>query len=278
MTEIDPEAQQSGAEPLYQRLGEPRFAESDPASGETPASGWSQDGQYNTDPDASEDPNADGEPDGDGDGKEPKSVARNLIELVATVAAAIVLALLVQAFLFKPYTIPSGSMEPTLAIGQRIIVNRLDTSPSIGDVVVFHPSALACNADGYCPTYECLNHSQGPGSSSAQACDVTDPRTSSQTFVKRVVGLPGDHLRIINGYVYRNGVKETGTYINLKHCSKTDECNLPRVITVPKGDYYMMGDNRGNSDDSRYWGPVPQKNIIGVAIITYWPLDRIGFF
>jgi signal peptidase I len=216
-------------------------------------------------------PQAETPPDG---GKQPKSVLRNIVELVITVAAAIVLALLVQAFLFKPYTIPSGSMEPTLAIGQRIIVNRLDTSPSIGDVTVFHPPALAGKDSGS----ECGNPHQGPGTASRQACDDSVPASSTQTFVKRVVGLPGDHLRIINGYVWNNGKKETGSYINLTNCATNDECTLPKEITVPKGDYYMMGDNRGNSDDSRYWGPVPQKDIIGVAIITYWPLDRIGFF
>ena len=244
MTEIDPDAQPFALDSAASYNGETPASES-PDPPETP-----QDGS-----------------------KQPKSVLRNIVELVLTVAAAIVLALLVQAFLFKPYTIPSGSMEPTLTIGQRIIVNRLDTSPSLGDVTVFHPPALAGGVGN-----ECADPQQGPGTSSQQACDKSDAKVSTQTFVKRVVGLPGDHLKIINGYVYNDGKRETGTYINRSNCSTNDECTLPKEITVPKGDYYMMGDNRGNSDDSRYWGPVPQKNIIGVAIITYWPLNRIGFF
>jgi signal peptidase I len=206
--------------------------------------------------------------------KRPASTIRTVVELVLTVAVAIGVAVLVQAFLFKPYTIPSPSMVPTLEVGQRIIVNRLDTNPSIGDVTVFHPPALAGATTGT----ECANPKQGPGTASQQACDQSVAKVSTQTFVKRVVGTAGDHLKIINGYVYNNGKKETGTYINRSNCATNDECNLPKQITVPKGDYYMMGDNRGNSDDSRYWGPVPQKDIIGVAIITYWPLDRIGFF
>jgi signal peptidase I len=74
----------------------------------------------------------------------------------------------------------------------------------------------------------------------------------------------------------RNGVEETGSYI--QSCPTGPTCTFSQTITVPAGDYYMMGDNRDDSDDSRFWGPVPQKWIIGVAFATYWPLDRIGFF
>jgi signal peptidase I len=203
--------------------------------------------------------------------KKPKGLVANGIELVVTVAIAIGLALLIQAVLVKPYRIPSGSMIPTLAIGQRILVNRLDTHPGLGDIVVFHPPTGAVTNDG-----ECGSPSQGAGH--AQACDKATPAESNQTFVKRVVGLPGDHLTILNGYVYRDGVKERGSYI--QRCDKVlgADCNFPKAIVVPAGEYYMMGDNRGNSLDSRYWGPVPQKWIIGVAFATYWPLDRIGIF
>jgi signal peptidase I len=190
------------------------------------------------------------------------------IELVLTVGIAIGLALLLQAFLVKPYKIPSGSMKPTLQIGQRILVNRLDTSPSLGDVVVFHPPADALGA-------VCGN--PGQGENHAQACDQHGAAESSQTFVKRVVGLPGDHLRILDGHVWRNGVEEHGSYVQT--CDDgPGNCDFPQTIVVPKGDYYMMGDNRGDSDDSRYWGPIPQKWIIGTAFATYWPIDRIGFF
>ncbi len=197
-----------------------------------------------------------------------KSGLANAIELVLTVGIAVGLALLIQAFLVKPYKIPSGSMKPTLEIGQRILVNRLDTSPSLGNVVVFHPPADADAA-------VCGDPNQGANHS--QACDEHGATESTETFVKRVVGLPGDHLRILNGHVWRNGVEEHGSYV--QSCSDgPGNCNFPKTIVVPKGDYYMMGDNRGNSDDSRYWGPVPQKWVIGTAFATYWPLHRIGFF
>jgi signal peptidase I len=193
---------------------------------------------------------------------------RGLIELVVTVGVAVGAALLIQALLVKPYRIPTQSMVPTLKGGQRILVNRLATHPSVGDIVVFHPPAGANNETGP----QCGDRDQGPGQS--QPCDSHTRRASSQTFVKRVVGLPGDTLRIRTGYVYRNGVKEAGSYI--QPCPEPAICTFSQMITVPKGDYYMMGDNRGISDDSRYWGPVPQSWVIGTAFFTYWPPDRVG--
>jgi signal peptidase I len=202
-----------------------------------------------------------------GSTKPRKSTLRTLVELVLTVVVAIGLALGIQAFLVKPYRIPTGSMIPTLDVGQRILVNRLDTSPSLYDVVVFHPPA---GADPN--TAVCGSRAQGVGKS--QPCDLPTTAPSTQTFVKRVVGLPGDRLRITNGHVWRNGAEETGSYI--QPCPVAEYCTFSKTIVVPAGHYYMMGDNRGESDDSRFWGPVPQKWIIGVAFFTYWPLSRVG--
>lgn len=190
---------------------------------------------------------------------------RNAVELVVTVAVAIGLALLIQATVVKPYRIPSLSMYPTLRMGQRILVNRLDTSPALGDVVVFDAPAGA-------EEEICHDRAQGPGHPSP--CDTENPVESSETFVKRVVGLPGDRLRISNGHVWRNGVQERGAYV--QPCRVAENCTFARTIVVPAGAYYMMGDNRGDSDDSRFWGPVPQRWIIGVAFFTYWPLSRVG--
>jgi signal peptidase I len=197
---------------------------------------------------------------------------RSLIELVLTLAVAVGLALLLQAFVVKPYRIPSGSMLPTLALQQRILVNRMDTHPGLGDVVVFHPPHGADLG-----LRQCANSRQGisaQGVALVQPCDQPLASESTQTFVKRVVGLPGDMLRIVNGHVIRNGKREPDAYITA--CGGATECTFSGSIRVPAGDYYMMGDNRGDSDDSRYWGPVPQRYIIGVAFFTYWPLDRIG--
>jgi signal peptidase I len=164
-------------------------------------------------------------------------------------------------------------MLPTLHINQRVLVNRIAThfsAPKIGDIVVFHP-----------PKYYnqgCANQNEGEnqvGDDAARPCGVAQSQPSSETFIKRVVGLPGDRISIVNGHVIRNGVREKDRYI--APCDGSGSCNFPGVITVPRGDYYMMGDNRGESDDSRFWGPVPQSWIIGTAFLTYWPPDRIGF-
>jgi signal peptidase I len=197
---------------------------------------------------------------------------RSMLELVAVVAVAIGLVFAIEAFVVKPYSIPTGSMLPTLALRQRILANRMDTHPGIGDVVVFHPPH-----GGDIAVDQCANPEQGfdgDGDPMAQPCDRPLAGESSQTFVKRVVGLPGDVLRIVDGHVIRNGEREPDAYIEA--CGKAAECTFSRSIQVPVGDYYMMGDNRGDSDDSRYWGPVPQRYIIGVAFFTYWPPDRIG--
>jgi signal peptidase I len=198
---------------------------------------------------------------------------RGVAELVVTIVVAVGIAVLVQAFVVKPYRIPSGSMEPTLNIGQRILANRMISHPSLGDIVVFHPPSGADSES----IATCGVADEGEGATGRffpRACDAPTPTASSQTFIKRVVGVPGDRIKIIDGHVYRNGVAEKDAYI--RACGDGPECNFPQTIVIPPGDYFMMGDNRESSDDSRYWGPVPDKWIIGVAFFTYWPPDRIG--
>jgi signal peptidase I len=200
-----------------------------------------------------------------------KTPMKSLIELVITVAIAVALAFLIQAFIVKPYRIPTPSMVPTLAIGQRVLADRIIGSPGVGDIVVFHPPK---GADPATPI--CGNPNQGGnGGPGTQACDRPTPQQSSQTFIKRVVGVPGDRIQIINGHVIRNGVQEKDSYALA--CGSDSTCNFPKTIVIPPGEYFMMGDNRGESDDSRFWGPVPSKWIIGIAFFTYWPPDRIGF-
>jgi signal peptidase I len=204
--------------------------------------------------------------------REKKSLASSAVELVVIVAVAIGIALAIQAWLIKPYRIPSGSMLPTLQINQRVLVDRIGmhfTSLGIGDIIVFHPPAQ----------YDigCANPSQGqsnPANPETEACDTVARKESPETFIKRLVGLPGDRISIVGGHVIRNGVREQDAYI--AQCDGAGSCDFHKTITVPAGSYFMMGDNRGESDDSRFWGPVPRAWIIGKAFFTYWPPDRIG--
>jgi signal peptidase I len=195
---------------------------------------------------------------------------RSVVELVLTLVAVVVFVIVIQAYVVKPYRIPSASMEPTLDVGDRVLVDRfseriLGHSPSVGDVVVFHPPSGA-------DAQECGNPDQGGNSTTP--CDTATAGRSSQTFIKRVVGVGGDHISIRNGHVIRNGKQEKDSYI--APCAGGLGCDFPTTITIPKGSFYMMGDNRGNSDDSRFWGPVPKKWLIGKARVTYWPPKRIG--
>lgn len=197
--------------------------------------------------------------------KQQKSHRGSVIELVTIVAVALGLALGIQAVLVKPFRIPSESMVPTLQIGQRVLVDRVTFrygEPERGDVVVFKPPAGADeNACG-------VRHS------AESSCPRPTAKRSDTNFIKRVVALGGDRIRVVEGRVILNGKRLKEPFI--RPDSACGLCNLPQEITIPKGMFFMMGDNRGESADSREWGPVPKKWLIGQAFMTYWPPDRIG--
>jgi signal peptidase I len=189
----------------------------------------------------------------------------SLLEMLVIVAIAIGLALLIQAFLIKPYRIPSESMEPTLDVGQRVLVSRFNyklSEPDRGDIVVFHPpSGAGSNTCGV------------PDKPEDQPCPRPTPERDDVNFIKRIVAVPGDSLSIRNGHAVVNGKVEND---NFSRPCAPGTCNFPRTIKIPPGYFFMMGDNRGASDDSRFWGPVPEKWIIGQAFATYWPPKRLG--
>jgi signal peptidase I len=187
------------------------------------------------------------------------------LELALIIAVALGLALGIQAVLVKPYRIPSESMEPTLDVGQRVLVNRIGnrfSDPEIGDIIVFHPPAGA-------EANEC-----GVPRQEGQPCPEPTEQRANVNFIKRVVAGPGDRLSIRNGHVILNGKRQKEPFI--RPCAGGTDCDLPREITIPAGHWFMMGDNRGASADSRIWGPVPKKWVIGGAFATYWPPQRIG--
>ncbi len=160
-------------------------------------------------------------------------------------------------------------MEPTLDVGQRVLVNRVFTrlgaDPKPGDVVVFHPPDGAVKGD------KC-----GAPDVPGRACPEPTPEEAEENFIKRVVAVGGDTVSIKDGIPIVNGEPFTGDW-KIRACNGLGGCDLPKQITIPPDHYFMMGDNRGASDDSRFWGPVPRDWIIGEAFFTYWPPDRIGF-
>ena len=195
------------------------------------------------------------------------SAGGSLLELVLIVAVALGLALAIQAFLVKPYRIPSESMVPTLEIGQRVLVNRIGarfSDPHVGDIVVFHPPAGA----------ERSNECGGGPPPAGQVCITPTKERADVNFIKRVVAGPGDRIAVRGGHVILNGKRQSESFT--EPCGGGEACDLPKEVTVPADHYFMMGDNRGSSDDSRFWGPVPRDWIIGEAFATYWPPKRIG--
>ncbi len=199
--------------------------------------------------------------------KQEQSKTGSLVELVTIVAVALGLALGIQAFLVKPFRIPSESMVPALAVGQRVLVDRVSgrfSDPDRGDVVVFKPPKGA--DDNVCGN---------PRNPDDMPCPRPTKKRSETNFIKRIVGMPGDRLKVIDNRVYIDGKRQDETFIN-KGTPCAELCNMPKEITIPKGHYFMMGDNRGASADSREWGPIPKKWMIGNAFVTYWPPKRIG--
>jgi signal peptidase I len=162
---------------------------------------------------------------------------------VIIVVAAFVIAMLIQFFLVKPFVIPSASMEPTLMVGDRILVNRVEyrfREPKRGDVIVFHE----------------------PGQP-----------TSYTPLIKRVVAIGGDTVAVHDGFLYLNGRPQPEPYI-MAH----PILNEFAQVTVPSGDLWVMGDNRNDSSDSRVFGPVSVKAVIGEAFLVYWPINRMRGF
>jgi signal peptidase I len=161
------------------------------------------------------------------------------------------------------YRVPSGSMLPTLGVGQVVVSDNAglrERPPALGAIVVFHPPA---GADAASP--RCGAAHEGAGSPSV--CGVPTATESSQTFIKRVVGLPGDTIAVVKGVVVRNGRPEPQDY-KVEPCDQPAECNFPKPITIPADEYFVLGDNRTASDDSRFWGPVKRSWLIGLVMVA----------
>lgn len=153
-------------------------------------------------------------------------------------------------------------MEPTLLPHQRVLVDRIVKSPHIGQIVVLHPPQGA-------DSEQC-----GRPHPATAVCDWPNPE-SSQTYIKRIVAGPGDVITIRDGHVIRNGHREADGYTRPCFAAEAT-CTFATPVRVPRNMWFVMGDNRGDSDDSRFWGPVRTSWITGDAFFTYWPPDRVG--
>jgi len=191
---------------------------------------------------------------------------RAVVDWIVTIGVAVAIVLAVKAWIVNPYRIPSPSMEPTLHCARpeflcegnrsdRVLANRFIyhfRDPKRGEIVVFHAPQLA-----------------------AQEC-------TGGIFVKRVIGLPGEVWSERSGYTYIDGRRLSESYIkadrrDLDSKTMRDIPPTGRLSRIPKDMYLMEGDNRAHSCDSRVWGLVPRRSIIGKVFFTYWPPNRIGF-
>ena len=146
----------------------------------------------------------------------------------------------VRPFIVEAFVIPSESMVPTLMIGDRVLANKFIydfTEPDRGDIVVFR------TVEG-----------------------------GNENLIKRVIGLPGDRVEGRNGAIYINGERLKEPYVN----KQLPDTSTFGPTTVPENSYFMMGDNRINSQDSRFFGSVPEDNLVGEAFLRFWPPDRLG--
>ena len=176
-----------------------------------------------------------------------------LIALGGLVATAVVAFILVGGL----YRAPSQSMEPTVHVGDRFAVLKFG-APEVGDVVVLHPPRGAENGPESC----------GGGNPPVGAmCARPGGGRAEVQFIKRIVAEGGDKISMRGGRIIRNGKRET---TEGPRACENEGCEFPQTITVPKGHLFMLGDNRGASDDSRFWGPVPEDWVIG----RYW--FRVG--
>lgn len=180
---------------------------------------------------------------------------RKAVPLALAVGAALAVALVTLHDSVVYYKVDSGSMRPTLPIGSRVAVEP-GVSPRVGEIIAFHAPAGAVPATPVCGT-------AGQGTGFSQPCGVATPATSRQVFVKRIVAAPGALVSLRNGRAIVDGI--AGSEPAAAPCVSVD-CNFPTPVRVPAGSYYVLGDNRGDSDDSRFWGPVRASAIVGVLV------------
>lgn len=156
-----------------------------------------------------------------------------------------IIVIIVRVFLVQPFIVDGSSMEPNFHDKEYILVDKLSyrfRAPARGEVIVFHP-----------------------------------PNFPTENYIKRIIGLPGDTVDIANGKIDVNGVEISEPYLNSLPSDTTTVINLPPKVKVPAGQYFVLGDNRNHSSDSREWGLLPKANIIGRTWLVVLPIHDFGF-
>lgn len=187
------------------------------------------------------------------------------IEFPVLVVVALAVAILIKTFLFQAFYIPSSSMEDTLQINDRVLVSKLNYQigdVSRGDVIVFDDPR-----GGFEEASESVLQS-----AVRNVLESVGLRTPRSEFIKRVIGLPGDVVEGSEGDVWVNGQRLEEPYLKDQGYEHPDF----GPVQVPLGTFFVMGDNRASSQDSRFFGPIPGEDIVGRAFVIIWPPSRWG--
>jgi signal peptidase I len=209
-----------------------------------------------------------------------KSVLREWIE---SIAIALVLAVFIRTYFVQPFKIPSGSMRMTLVEGDHLFVNKLRYGPILLPELHspdFLRQWFGSDFDIHWPEFlHPLENIRLPGFGKPERGDVVVfvyPGDRTKDFIKRLIGMPGDKLEIKDGAVFVNDRRVLEPRIrNQYYYNRGDYGREGVPVTIPPGHYFMMGDNSASSHDSRYWGFIEEKDIVGKADLLFWPLNRV---
>ena len=207
------------------------------------------------------------------DTSEDSSAARLLRELPLLLVAAGAIAFVIKTFIAQAFYIPSGSMIPQLQLHDRVVVSKLAYrlhDPHRGDIVVFDAPKMMAGfqkAEPHRNPVATFVRKIGSGVGLIQP--------STEEFIKRVVGLPGETVDVKDGRVYVDGHELVEPYLPAGTTTLANGYKFP--VKVPPGSLWVMGDNRPNSSDSRVFGPIPQKSVVGRTIVKVWPFPNMSF-
>ena len=179
-----------------------------------------------------------------------RAVGGFFLDIIETVVIALSIFLIVYLFLMQPHQVNGQSMVPTFQDKEYLLTDKVTykrRAPERGEVVVFHaPDGAGCP--------------QGAG------CD----------FIKRIIGVPGDQIEVKNGNIYLNGQLLEEPFLPDSYVTDAGAYSRGRLINLGQGEYFVVGDNRSHSSDSRAWGPIQYSDIVGRVFFRYWPLQKTG--
>jgi len=174
-----------------------------------------------------------------------RRVGTFFLDLIETVVIALAVFVMIYLFLFQPHQVRGSSMYPNFQDGEYILTDKISyrlKEPQRGDVIIFRA-----------------------------------PRNQEYDYIKRIIGLPGDTVKIENNQMYINNQHLTEAYLPSFFSTHSGAFLHPGVgVVIPEDEFFVLGDNRSHSSDSREWGFVPRENIVGKALLRYWPTDRVG--